>query len=142
MNLKPLYSSVVLLLLLFAFAVQPAATQDVAVGYNWWYTGFDDRSTSFNPQNVLNKNNVEQLRQEWMTSLSKAPFMFGNETARTTSSVLSVYGFVYFIDRAQVLLALNAENNQVLWYKPLSVSDPKLYGVEDEEIHTRLINYF
>lgn len=139
---KSLLTGLISFLLLFTIIAQPAITQDGVVGFNWRHTGFDDSNTSFSPQTALNKNNINELRQDWMTSLSKEPKIFGNETARTTSSLLMVSGFIFMIDRSQLLLALNAEDSRLMWSEVLSVPDPERYGIEGMYVHSRLINYF
>jgi len=136
--LNSLISCLVLLLVFSA----PAISQVSDSNYNWRFSGFDDKGTYFNPQNVINGNNVDTLRQEWMTSLSKASFFIGNETALTTSSVLMINGFIYLIDRSQSLLALNAEDNRMMWYSQLSVFDPNRFGLENQNVHSRSLNYF
>jgi len=143
MNLaKNILTSLIACLVLLSVLSVPAISQVADTGYNWRFSGFDDDSTYFNPQNVINGNNVDTLRQEWMTSLSKASFFIGNETALTTSNVLMVNGFIYLIDRSQTLLALNAEDNRLMWYSQLSVFDSNRYGLENQNVHSRSLNYF
>lgn len=125
----------------FIFLVQPVITQENN-NLNWPLPNFNDKSTSFNPQNDLNKNNVATLHQRWMTALSQDHVVLGNETTRTSSSPLLVNGIIYFIDRAQLLFAVKANDDAILWTAQLSVSNDQRYGVEDMDVHMRSISFF
>jgi len=132
----PLTVSLISLLI----TIQPAISQS-NIGFNWRYTAFDETASGFNPQNALNKNNIGQLKQEWMVTLSQPSARFGNETERTTSSLIMMNGILYLIDRGQVAVAINAENNKIMWTTPLSPPDPTRYGLEEENVHMRQINF-
>lgn len=111
-------------------------------GFNWRSPGFDENNSNFNPQSALNKNNIEELNQEWMTSLSKIPNIYGNETVRTTSNILMVNGFIYLIDRAQILLALDSEDSSLFWSSVLALPDDESYDIGEVNINSHLLNYF
>ena len=68
-NLKFFYTILVSFLLLFTIAVKPVVAQEGNAGFNWQYAGFDDHSTGFSPQTTINKNNVNQLKAEWTTTI-------------------------------------------------------------------------
>lgn len=136
-----IFITLIIFLLSFIFLVQPVLTQENN-NLNWPLPNFDDKSTSFNPQNDLNKNNVATLHQQWMTALSQDHVILGNETTRTSSPPLLVNGVIYFIDRAQLLFAIKANDNSILWTTPLSVSNTQRYGLEDENVHMRSLSFF
>lgn len=129
-------------MLLLVFVVPPASMQQNTTGYSWLHTGFDDAATYFNPQNALNKDNLAYVNQDWMSSLSNEPRIYGNETARTTSSLLDINGLLYFIDRSQIVLSLDSKDARLIWSNQLSIADPNHFGIENVFVHNRLINYF
>jgi outer membrane protein assembly factor BamB len=129
-------------MLLLVFLVPSASMQQNTTGYNWLNPGFDDAATYFNPQNALNKDNLPYVNQDWMSSLSNEPRIYGNETARTTSSLLMINGLLYFIDRSQLVLSLEASDARLIWSQLLTVADPNRFGLENDYVHNRLINYF
>ncbi len=129
------------LLLSSIILIQPVITQQNN-NLNWNLPNFDDKSTSFNSQNALNKDNIDTLKQKWMTALSQAVILTGNETIRTSSTPLLVNGIIYLIDRSQILFAVKADDNSVIWTAQLSVSDNQRYGLEKENVHLRYISYY
>jgi len=122
--------------------VQTGLAQDNQLGFNWRGPGYDNNNSHFNPQTSLNRNNVAEVNQEWMTSLTKIPNIYGNETVRSTSNLLMVNGFVYLIDRAQILLALNSEDSRLMWSSILALPDVERYGIEEVNINSHLLNFF
>ncbi len=116
--------------------------QQSTTGYSWLHTGYDDEATYFNPQTALNKDNVASVNQDWMSSLSNEPRIYGNETARTTSSLLMINGLLYFIDRSQIVLSLDSKDARLIWSQTLSIAGPDHFGIESVFVHNRLINYF
>ncbi len=136
------FSTLLICMLLLVFLVPPASLQQSSEGFSWTRTGYDDAATYFNPQNALNKDNVVYVNQDWMSSLSNEPRIYGNETARTSSSLLMVNGLVYFIDRSQILISLDSKDARLIWSQQLTVADPNRFGLESVFVHNRLINHF
>lgn len=134
--------TLLIILLSSIILVQPVISQENNNNLSWPLPFFDDKSTSFNPQNDLNKDNVATLHQTWMTALSQSVVIFGNETTRTTSSPLLVNGVVYFIDRSQLLFAVKANDNSILWTAQLSVHNNEKYDVGTENVHMRFISFY
>tara|TARA_B100000315_G_C14573085_1_gene586607 strand:- start:822 stop:2627 length:1806 start_codon:yes stop_codon:yes gene_type:complete len=139
---KVLYTTLIIFLFSLTFLGKPAITQEANPNINWISSSFDDHSTSFNPQNAVNKDNAGELEQNWITSLAQENIMFGNETVRTASNPLIVNGIIYIVDRLQILLAMKASDNTILWDQQLHVSNPEKYSVVDETVHARYISYF
>ncbi len=139
---KICFSALVCIFLFLNIVTRLVVSQTDEMGYNWKRIGYDDQTTFYNPQQAFNKDNLDEITQTWMTSLSKEPGFFGNETARTTSNLLLVNGYIYLIDRGQILLALNSENSNQVWSEVLSISNPERYGLEDVYVHSHLLNYF
>jgi len=130
-------------LLLIISVVPPTSLQQSLAGYfNWFHPGYDNSASYFNPQNALNKDNVEYFEQDWMFPLNTEPRGIGNETSRTTSSLLMVNGIIYLIDRFQLLIAADSREARIHWTEQLSVPDSMRFGLERENIHSHLINYF
>ena len=140
--LKLSYTVLVISLFSFIFLVNSAITQDANKNLSWTSPSFDDHSTSFNPQNAFNADIIEYLEQKWMTTLSQELVFYGNETIHGTSNPLLVNGLIYMVDRSQILVALKADDDSVVWTQQLSVSNPLKYSVIDAGTDVRYITYF
>lgn len=44
------------------------------VGLNWRSSSYDDDNTGFNPQNIITKENVDQLQLQWIHRLPRNPY--------------------------------------------------------------------
>ena len=139
---KTVISSTIILSLLITILAQPALTQDSSAFFDWKTPGFDNHNTYYSPQTALNKTNIEQFEQIWMKGLTHDYVMFGNETTTSTSPLLLINGYLYYIDRSKSIIAMNADNGHQIWSEFLSISEPTKYGVEDEFVHVRFINSF
>lgn len=110
-------SLLVLALLLMVFPVGHAAAPTAPSDSNWSSPSYDQQNTGYDPQNVINSSNVNQLTVSWIYqvpdnpfSLPGAPPALGIET-----SPLVVNGIVYFATPYNRLIALNSVTGSVIW---------------------------
>ncbi|MCL4435640.1 MAG: PQQ-binding-like beta-propeller repeat protein [Thaumarchaeota archaeon] len=96
---------------------QPQPTGDsVATGYDYKHTGF-------NPQTVINKDNVKNLEFKWVYQLPSNPYRnilqpsLGLET-----NPLVVNGVVYFAASYSKVFAVNAATGILLWSHEVNVT--------------------
>jgi glucose dehydrogenase len=92
-------------------------------GANWEYINFDANGTNFNPQNQINKENVQALELKWTYSIpaNSAPAVniegyYGVRFHEgSTTPPIIVNGTVYIITNYYLLVALDASEGKVLW---------------------------
>jgi len=91
---------------------------------NWPYPAYDANNTNYNPQNVINKDNVGQLQLSWIYQVPVNPFhILGAPPAlgiETTPLVVS--GIAYIATPYNRLIALNTLTGGVIWYYQVNMS--------------------
>lgn len=125
---KKFVISIVLSICCLLFLVQfiqtkYSASQSVSVS-NWASPGFDDHNSDFDPQTVINSQNVKQLQLSWVYQVPENPFNIPG-TARslgieTTPLVLN--GIVYFATPYNLVEALKADSGTVVWQYQVNMS--------------------
>lgn len=67
-----------LIVLIFLLAASPltldSAYTQGEVGLNWMHSSYDSNHSGFNPQNVITKENVNQLQLQWIYRLPRNPY--------------------------------------------------------------------
>ena len=138
-----LWSIPLIVFIILVIIARPVSPQETLVGANWRYAGFDESSSGFNPQNVLNKGNINSLKQTWMIPLASSSLQLGGaQNQRSVSSLLLVNDIIFGIDWPQYVFALKTEDASSLWSSFIFQSDPAIYSIEDEYIQHRMINFF
>jgi alcohol dehydrogenase (cytochrome c) len=105
-----------ILLMPTTIAQQPAAG-------NWVATGYDYDHTGFNPQTVINSQNVRDLEFKWVYQLPLNPYRnilqpsLGLET-----NPLVVNGVVYFSSSYGRIFAVNSLNGNLIWSHEVNVT--------------------
>jgi alcohol dehydrogenase (cytochrome c) len=95
---------------------QQAATTNAAVP-NWPTSSFNYQNTNYDPQTVINVNNVQNLQLRWLYQIAVNPFnipgappALGIETQPIVSQ-----GIVYIATPYNDVIALNAASGGLLW---------------------------
>jgi alcohol dehydrogenase (cytochrome c) len=93
-----------------------------SVGGNWLYPNFDAYGTNYNPQTVINKENVGELELRWRLEI---PFREGDRGYGVIAPPLLVNGVVYLATGAPSIIAVDASNARILWeYRPAMQDSP------------------
>lgn len=102
-----------------AISVVPrASAQQQVQGANWAFTNGEQRSTNYNPQNQINKDNVKFLELKWMYAFPQAPTSVGGFTTTAQGAgimPLIVDGIVYQATNFCSIVALSADNGKLIW---------------------------
>ncbi|MEE9585290.1 MAG: PQQ-binding-like beta-propeller repeat protein [Nitrososphaerales archaeon] len=97
--------------------------QQPSVG-NWVATGYDYDHTGFNPQTVINRDNVKDLEFKWVYQLPLNPYRnilqpsLGLET-----NPLIVSGMVYFSSSYNKIFAINSRTGNLVWSHEVNVTE-------------------
>jgi len=127
----------VLALLLMVIPEGHAATPTALPYSNWSASSYDYQNTNYDPQNVINASNVNQLAISWIYqvpvnpfSIPGAPPALGIET-----QPLVVDGVVYIATPYNRLIALNSVTGTMLWDYQVNMSqfteEPSWSGAYD-----------
>ena len=85
---------------------------------NWEMINHNNLGWSFNPQNVINRDNVNELGLKWIFPYPKSPSIPGAGTYEGSGApVIVVDGISYAATNHRGLIALNANDGRVLWNK-------------------------
>ncbi len=101
---------------------QIAVGQQISEG-DWVATGYDYDHTGFNPQTVINRDNVKDLEFKWIYQLPLNPYReilqpsLGLET-----NPLVVNGLVYFSSSYNKLFAVNSLTGNLVWSNEINVT--------------------
>ena len=125
---------------------------------NWEFTNGDKFGLNYNPQNILNKDNVQHLELKWIYPIPSSAQLgggnfngFGDNVAEgTTAPVLIVDGVVYTILNRKTVIALDAGSGEVVWTSEHpgadndvnSVQSGGIYPITPEAAHTHGLNYW
>src|SRR2546425_1846330 len=92
---------------------------------SWPYPAYDSSNTNFDPQTVINNNNVAQLQLSWVYQVPVNPFHIAGAAPalgiETTPLVVS--GIVYFATPYNRLIALNSATGGVVWFYQVNMSE-------------------
>ncbi len=84
---------------------------------NWSSPGYDNYNSNYDPQNVVNSANVNQLQVSWVYQVPENPYNIPG-TARSLgieTTPLVVQGYVYFATPYNLVEALNSNTGNILW---------------------------
>ena len=120
MGIKVMFALLILANLLTSI---PNSSEQAAQGSNWRYPAFDQRNSGYNPQTIVNKDNINSLELRW---IFQVPGYFeglkgleGYENPHIPTGIqtvpLSVNGIVYFAADYNRLFAIRAEDKALLW---------------------------
>jgi alcohol dehydrogenase (cytochrome c) len=91
---------------------------------NWSSPGYNNFNTDYDPQNVINSANVNQLQVSWVYQVPENPYNIPG-TARSLgieTTPLVVSGYVYFATPYNLVIALNSNTGTVLWEYQVNMS--------------------
>ena len=92
---------------------------------NWTYPAYDSNNSNYNPQSVINKDNVGQLQLSWIYQVPVNPYhILGAPPAlgiETTPLVAD--GIVYVATPYNRLIALNSATGGVVWNYQVNMSE-------------------
>ncbi len=114
------------------------------VGLNWKSSSYDDDNTGFNPQNVITKENVDQLQLQWIHRLPRNPYEgefvssedlgiiddHGNEmvlvglekSEGVQANPLVINGIVYVLTSFGSLTAISSSTGYTVWTFEVNVT--------------------
>ena len=123
MRLK--FVNTVLVLLLIAFI--PQSVSQSPEGINWTQPAFDLFNSGHNPQQVITRDNVEDLELKWLYQSPErpSPIPGARMAFGTQAPPIVVYGLLYFVTESNRLTALNTLNGEQLWsfqYDPVELA--------------------
>ena len=92
---------------------------------DWPYPAYDSSNTNFNPQTLINSNNVAQLQLSWVYQVPVNPFHIAGAAPALgiETTPLVVNGIVYFATPYNRLIALNSATGGVVWYYQVNMSE-------------------
>ena len=108
-------------------APKPAEALDAAMGSsgqltramrNWEYVNHNEFGTNYNPQTVINRDNVQYLELEWMYPYAPWHAYTGFPASGTSGSMtppLVVDGIVYVTTNERDIIALDANDGSQIW---------------------------
>ncbi len=123
---------------------------------NWEYINHNKLGTNYNPQNIINKDNVQHLELKWIypipsaSQLGGANFIgFGNVAEGLMAPPLVVDGILYTILNRKTVIALDVGSGDVIWTTEHpggnndlnSVSNGGRLPIRPDGTHTHGMNY-
>jgi len=92
---------------------------------NWPYPAYDANNTNYDPQDVINKDNVGQLQLSWIYQVPVNPFhILGAPPALGIETTpLVVNGIAYIATPYNRLIALSTVTGAVVWYYQVNMSE-------------------
>src|SRR5207249_10021030 len=92
---------------------------------DWPYPAYDSSNTNFNPQTLINSNNVAQLQLSWVYQVPVNPFHIAGAAPALgiETTPLVVIGIVYFSSPYNRLIALNSATGGVVWFYQVNMSE-------------------
>ncbi len=87
-------------------------------GKDWWYTNANQWGQGYQPQNQINRGNIQFLEMKWIYPWPAAPGKVGGYPANTvgaTASPLVVNGILYVLDNACSVNAFDLATGKLLW---------------------------
>jgi glucose dehydrogenase len=110
---------------------------------NWEFMNHDSNATNFNPQTLINPNNVNQLRLAWLypfPSITSVPGLNVTGTGSITPPLV-VNGIVYLETNYLNVIAFDASSGSIIWTFDADLNTTGLpLGPLDGHIHG--INYY
>ena len=83
---------------------------------NWTHSAFDQENSGFNPQTIINKNNIQDLSVKWLYHFESPPEIFDYvppEGIQTTPLIHN--GIIYVASGYNQLYAIEASEGRPLW---------------------------
>lgn len=104
--------------------VDSYSSQTASPFLNWTNSGYDFDNTNFDPQTIINSNNVAQLQLNWVYQVPSNPFNIPGtaQTLGIETTPLVYDGILYFATPYNRIIALNAQSGSVLWYYQVNMS--------------------
>ena len=124
-NFKNIFFTILLLILFIPVSIIQITAQ--MNENNWEHPAFDKTNTGFSPQTQINKDNIQDLELRW---IFQVPGYWGDagrpgggdfnfEVPHVPTGVqtvpLVINGIVYFASEYNVLYAIRADDNKLLW---------------------------
>ncbi len=114
---------------------------------NWEYVNHNLAGTNYNPQTLINKDNVNLLELKWFFPYPNVTPIPGESTREgSTAPALVVDGVVYTVSNMGDLIALNAESGKVLWTSGVKYNSTALKAkyphVQNVRNHRHSLNYY
>lgn len=88
-----------------------------SVGQDWAFPGYDAHNSGFNPQSVLVRDNVEDLRLGWIHQIVERNISLPDSRSAIGihAPPIVVNGVLYFVTESNRISALNTLNGRELW---------------------------
>ena len=114
---------------------------------NWEMINHNALGTSYNPQNQINKDNVQYLELKWMYPYPPGPNIPGaSKYEGSGAPVIVVDGIAYAATNQRALIALDAGTGKLLWNKNVPYDNLKLTStyphVKGALPHTHAVDYY
>ncbi len=114
--------AIVLLLVMSPLALDSVYSQG-AVGLNWADPHYDKSHSRFNPQTVINRDNVDNLELRWIYRLPRNPYgdiLEGSEGFEVTPLVVS--GMLYHLTSYGHVAAVSTLTGRTVWSFDVNVT--------------------
>ena len=116
----------------------PAATPLSASQANWAAADGNQFNQNYNPQNLINSSNAQNLALNWLFPLPTHPTALLSVSGGlgVDSAPMIINGTVYAITQYGQVFALNAANGNVLWTDVLPITANATAGVSGAVVLT------
>jgi quinoprotein glucose dehydrogenase len=98
-------------------AIIPIVAQQGTKGGDWKAYGGDEGSTRYSPIDLINRDNIKDLRVAWVW---KSDSLLPNPQAASETTPIMVNGVLYFsMDQKRFIVAADAASGETIWvYRP------------------------
>ncbi len=110
-----------LMILLTCTSLLPSYAQISKEGKDWVHPGYDFGQTYFNPQNDINKNNLDQLELKWIYRVPPTPSGV-NARGGVQTPLLVVDGIIYMATSYNRVIAISGIDGKEVWSYQVNTS--------------------
>jgi alcohol dehydrogenase (cytochrome c) len=116
--------SICFLLLLLQMVQSNYSASQSASNQNWPSPGYDNHNSDFDPQTVINSQNVKDLQLSWVYQVPENPYNIpGTAKSLGIETTPLVYdGIVFFSTPYNLVEALRADSGTVVWQYQVNMS--------------------
>ncbi|HJN57546.1 MAG TPA: PQQ-binding-like beta-propeller repeat protein [Nitrososphaerales archaeon] len=117
------HKALIVLILLLAVSTVSSVFSQGELGLNWSSPHYDTANTRFNPQTVINQDNVENLEMRWIYRLPRNPYIGMLEPSEGFQvTPLVVNGILYYSTSFGHIVAVSTLTSRTIWTFDVNVT--------------------